>query len=687
MIGDILKEVRRQLIPREAKGLGWPLGTLSGGERAPRTDFRTLSKDGYEKNALIYACVNELASSASEAKCVVEKKKAKGWEPAPEHRLQKLLDNPNPMMSGFEFWFHVILYESLAGNCYWEIEPSKAGLVVGLWLMRPDFVDVKAMKVPLGERTRKKISHYVWRGSEGQINLPPERVLHFKHPHPRDELVGFPPLAAAARVGDTDNYATDFVQSFFKNAAVPFGIFSTTGYLDDAMEAKVKARLKTMYGSAKMRWHDPLILPEGTDWIQMGASFTDMDFPQLRRITETRICEVFQVPPILVGAFSGLERSTYTNYPEARTSFWLETLMPSYRRRADILNRQLVPQFGKDLRVVWDFSGVKALQEEAAAVWERADKGVVNGWVSVNEARSMAGLEDIGPSGDIFLRGMMLLPTSIGEKPEAPGAKGLELKSAQAPEEAKERWHKAVNLVARSWESAFKRAAQRRFEAEKDALLKILRREGKAATKAAPFDLFLQTGTAYLLASKDSWAEDFAPLFAGVMSVQAENIAGAYGIAWDITRPEVQEFLETYSMEFAKGIQGVSEKALRELVAQSQEEGWSVPTLRKALTAKWDEFDSVRAERIARTETIRSSNAGSQEAWREAGIQKKQWYTSIDGRQCAWCESMHEKVVSIEGNFAEAGQMIMGDKKLDVQTTAYPPLHPNCRCTILAYFE
>jgi len=176
---------------------------------------------------------------------------------------------------------------------------------------------------------------------------------------------------------------------------------------------------------------------------------------------------------------------------------------------------------------------------------------------------------------------------------------------------------------------------------------------------------------------------------AGLMSAQADNILAAYGIAWDVTRPEVQEFLEAYSFEFAKGIVDVSEEGLRELVIQSQAEGWSVPQLRKAIEEDTKHYyDKVRAERIARTETIRSSNAGTQEAWREAGIEKKQWYTTFDGRQCGWCESMHEKVVSITSTFAEAGQLIVGDKTMDlIGPTQYPPLHPNCRCTILAYFE
>jgi len=684
MIADIIKEMRRQLVGERKQVTGLPIG-WGPSTSTPKVDFATLSKDGYEKNALIFACINELASSASEAKCIVEKRNRKGeWEAWPQSRLQRLLDNPNPLMSAYEFWFHVILYQSLAGNCLFEKEPSGAGLTVGLWLMRPDYVSIKAIEVKAGERTRKKIEFYKWQPpGGGQVNFVPEKIIHFKHPHPRDELWGFPPLAAAARAGDTDNFATDFVQAFFKNAAVPFGILKIGGFVDEAMQKEAKQRLQQLYGvvSGQARWFEPMILGEGSEWIEMGKSMTDMDFPQLRRITETRICEVFQVPPGLVGAFVSVERGALSSsdLKEERKTFWLDKLMPTYKKHADTLNRQLTPEFGKDVRIRFDFSAVKALQEEQTAIFTRANESISAGWLTVNEARSMAGLEEIGPAGDVFLRPMMLLPVQTEEKPTPPGAKAyLRTKSAHIPEQWKERWAKGIDLVATAWESVFRKTAAGLFRKEKAELLKILRKEGKATKQGDPFATFLEEGAAYLMVDKDAWAEEFTPLFSGLVAAQADNILGAYGISFDINRPEVQEFLKGYTYEFAKGIEGVSEKGLRELVAQAQAEGWSVPTLRKAIEEDTKHYyDKVRSKRIARTETIRSSNAGTEEAWKQAGIEKKQWYATLDGRQCAECEAQYE--------YSKANPTIMGG---DFQAgIPYPPLHPNCRCTILAYFE
>ena len=69
--------------------IGLPYGN-DGTADYPSIDFETLSKDGYEKNAVVYACVNELASSASEANLIVEQRVKDGWEERPDHPLKGL---------------------------------------------------------------------------------------------------------------------------------------------------------------------------------------------------------------------------------------------------------------------------------------------------------------------------------------------------------------------------------------------------------------------------------------------------------------------------------------------------------------------------------------------------------------------------------------------------------------------
>jgi SPP1 gp7 family putative phage head morphogenesis protein len=76
---------------------------------------------------------------------------------------------------------------------------------------------------------------------------------------------------------------------------------------------------------------------------------------------------------------------------------------------------------------------------------------------------------------------------------------------------------------------------------------------------------------------------------------------------------------------------------------------------------------------IARTETITGSNYGNLDIYREAGIEKKQWYVAMDERTSEECLALDEVIVPIDEEFAPG---------VDA-----PSLHPSCRCTILPIIE
>jgi len=108
-----------------------------------------------------------------------------------------------------------------------------------------------------------------------------------------------------------------------------------------------------------------------------------------------------------------------------------------------------------------------------------------------------------------------------------------------------------------------------------------------------------------------------------------------------VRQVEAERWLESYMMDFWQEDIGVTtRKTIASTIQQAQREGWSVPTMQKNLTnlfKQWmtgdvskeemdwygDRLPPHRTEMIARTETIRSSNAGSQALFEEWGIKKK----------------------------------------------------------------
>ena len=198
-----------------------------GIDQYPDVSLERLAREGYRSNEVIYACVREIATTTAEVRLRVE---TADGAPQPGHPLQRLLDRPNPEQSAFELWEAVLTDLQVAGNAFLLKDrglPARprgeagAGALAAapeaLWKLRPDRISI----VP---GARRLVDHYVHRVGERETQLDPADVIHFRFADPLDDLWGLSPLQVAARQIDTDNEASKFVDGFFRNAAVPFGI-------------------------------------------------------------------------------------------------------------------------------------------------------------------------------------------------------------------------------------------------------------------------------------------------------------------------------------------------------------------------------------------------------------------------------------------------------------------------------
>lgn len=679
---------------------GWNVVSAGGGDIGG--DFQTLSRDFYEKNPLVYACINEIATSTAEPRMQVERFTGGDWEAQGDgHPLAQLLEYPNPYMTAYDFWYVVTMYRAIGGNAFVEIERSGNGRPIGLWPIRPDRVEI--IPGPTGS-TQRIVGYKIKISADLTIPLPPDAMMHFKTQHPRSDLWGLSPLSVCLTYAGIDNSAGNFVKAFFDNAGVPYGILTSKNRLADPMVEFIKDRWKSQFHGPE-GWHEIAVIDSDVAFQKIGISATEIDMSAVHAIPETRICQVFQVPPILVGAMAGLQNATYANYQEARKSFWQDTLSPIYKSLIDQVNMRVAPEFGQGIRAQWDFSQVVALNEDADLLHNRVRADVTAGFVLVNEARQKIGLPSVA-GGDVFLRPLLMqeipavvetkaMPISIEDRLLAETKPVAELPAAV--EDVKNLiWWKAIDRTARKFEEPVKAAAAKQFGVESDGLLALLRREGKNSKAGVPFQTFLFSALDYLLMdSAPAWRSAFLPIFEAIFQTQADNIAARFGISFNLDSTETLQFLEQYTMRFSESLFQVNERAINQLVVQAQGEGWSVPTLRDAIQSTWGDFAESRAEMIARSETIRSSNAGAHEAFRQAGISRIQWLTARDGRVCEWCDPLNGKTVGIEEHFFTDGEeysVADGEgkphsMKLDYGNVDYPPLHPNCRCTVIVEQE
>ena len=209
---------------------------------------------------------------------------------------------------------------------------------------------------------------------------------------------------------------------------------------------------------------------------------------------------------------------------------------------------------------------------------------------------------------------------------------------------------------------------------------------------------------------KANWRSTFVPLLRGVVGDQAENWSVVLGMEFDLRNLFAEEWFQDYQLEFAQPINQTTLDGLHGMFAQAQAEGWSVPTMEKhigQLFRQWAEGDLTgedfdwyeqrmpphRTEAIARTETIRASNAGSHALFQDWGVQRKEWLATHDGRardthlaaEFHYSEGGDPGPIPMDEAFVVGGYSMMypGDSELG----APPGEIVDCRCVTLPVVE
>ena len=596
-----------------------PLNMGAGIASYPDANYANFASEGYAKNEIVHACIRELSISAATPKYhITAPSRDGGIVEVGSGLLYDLITTPNPHTDWYSFIERLVTFLMVAGNAYAVKERGRNDQVNALYLLRPDRVAI----VPGDYGARGYI--YTVGGVEYSIDV--RDMCHLALPNPGGDIYGLSPLQVLSRTVNLDLNMTDFAKVYFQNAGVPSGLLKVKRRLTSQEEAStIRARWRSQFGGAN-NFHRIAVLDDDAEYQPMSNSPKDMALEGLHNLTESRICAVFGVPPILVGANVGLQRSTYSNYREARLAFHSETLEPLVARILRYFNRNLFAEYGGNETLAVDWSAMRAVLDDAAAASARITALFAGGLVTLNEAREELGFEAVADGG------VRRIPSSIFEVAEGQSATvAVEAAPVEAALSAPVEY-KAPRIAPRG------RILQRRIleerEEETDALAAKLRRHFRGIrnrvdgilgrymerqtgeAKAFPFDVEdmlppLETGNLSDIL-RAAQAKASKRTFQTISSV---GVAGE--LDWSEKLPVIQRILNTAPAR-AQMIHRTTSKAIGTGVKIALERGYSIeqlargvpddnfPGLRSILT----ETDN-RARLIARTETMRTQNQSS----------------------------------------------------------------------------
>jgi HK97 family phage portal protein len=620
---------RKQYAPDEASITLSTQGT--GFAELPEVNYSNYASQGYEKNELVFACIREISTSASEAPAYACKVNTDPKEFVESGRLYDLLEHPNGYQTRYELIESIITYLQITGNAYLYKERGIGGLTA-LYCLRPDRIKIVPNK------------YYEYEIDGKVYNIPLEDIGHIKFPNPTDDHYGLSPLQPLARMVNLDLDATDFTRTFYRNAGVPSGLLKLKRKIANKDEAN---RIRTAWRSqfqGMRNWHRVAILDDDANYEKMGSSIGDMEIDSIRDLAESRICSALGVPPILVGAKVGLNTATYSNYAQAKESFWEETLLPLYKRIEDSLNRIILPEMpsiANTEKIVFDFSEVRALQDDETDLWNRnltkakiAKELVMAGYDPL-ESLGLAGLEQITYVG---MPKTNQPPTLL--ELETPKLKSLpDIKQIPSPD--KERLTKLARRITEAQIILGNKLIDEIVPEMDRYFIRLLNRADSVIGRSLSMD-----NSESKSPTPPFNANNLIPVSADVeiqtimrpihlrviestFNLLNKELGPANAIPFDQTLPSVQQFLVQGGTRI-KDINNTTRKKITQVISEGVNRGYNYDQIARGVSGEnYNGVRSVvketyknRARTIARSEVGFSQNSASFVRYQSAGIEK-----------------------------------------------------------------
>jgi HK97 family phage portal protein len=366
------------------------------------------------KYSAVSACVRVRAETFASVPFLVYRKVKDGREPVDEkapEEIQLFADmlhaRPNEEMAAFTFQETLQTNFDVAGNSICERLYNKSGQLVGLYPYNHACVRIERNK------ETKKLEYHIKEGTETKT-LSRDQVLHIPNLS-FDGIVGLSPISYAARSIMLGLSYETYGVNFYRNAAMPSGMFEASGSVSEQAFTRLKEDLKNNY-TGLTKAGTPMLLEEGMKWQQVTINPVDAQLLESKYFQIEDIARIYRVPQHLINK---LDRSTNNNIEHQSLEFAMYCMLPIFKRDESCMNAQIVrPEWRRQgYYVEAKMDGL--LRGDAKSRAEAYAAGRQWGWLSVNDIRKLENMPGIGAQGDIYLTPANMIDSSKMDQQQA----------------------------------------------------------------------------------------------------------------------------------------------------------------------------------------------------------------------------------------------------------------------------
>ena len=455
-----------------------------------------------------------------------------------------------------------------------------------------------------------------------QFNIPAADMVAFVEHDPVN------PYGRGAGIGealsdelDTDEYAAKYIKTFFYNSAIPDALVGFEGAGSEEVKAAEKRWMDKFRGplkSHRVSFHNGKV-----DVKLLNHSFKDQDVVSLRKSERDIVLQVFGIPPEAVGIIENSNRATIdgATYVLAK---WVT--VPRLDKICSVIQNKLMPE--------WDDRGIVCYENPVPEDNELQFKYAQSmPWaITRGEARERMGFDRL-EGDDVYVM-------SAGQLERPADGSGFSFETIDPSAEKSQL--KKKGLI---------------HKIDDDDRNRVLSSVSDADIADEIMDLFRDR--------LEEW---------GDRSLTELGLSGNF----NMVNPAVVDHLSDFSGTRIVGINNTTRSKIREALAAGVESSEGVDQIADRIRDVFALASSYRAEMIARTEVLRSSNFSKGEAYEQSGVVvSKQWIATPDDRARDSHPALGGQIVGLSESFSISGASAKQPGDFGV-----PELDINCRCTV-----
>lgn len=384
-------------------GSGWR--TISGGGNVIQTPSSTPTESGETVTAksllqisTAWACCRLISQTISTLPIKLYKKE-NGRRVEVSDDIGRILNYPNPYMSGISFMECIGMSMTTWGNSY--SRKNRIGdRIVSLTPMLPEYVQIK---IKNGEMS----FIYTEDGKESELKY--DDVLHVPGLS-LDGYVGLSPIQFMSKAAGMAIAGDRAAATTFKNGMRLNGVMKMPNFMKSDQRDLFRERITNSLAGA-LNANKFLILEGGMEFQALTMHPEDAQLLESRKFQIEEICRWYGVPPFMIGH---TEKSTSwgTGIEQQNLAFLTYTLLPYLEKIESAANRTLLTPEQRSKDIYFKFNVEGLLRADSAGRAEYLTKMVNNGLMTRNEARHKEELEPV-PGADSLTVQSNLLPIEL----------------------------------------------------------------------------------------------------------------------------------------------------------------------------------------------------------------------------------------------------------------------------------